>query len=608
MEYEGQHPQAETIKVPTATASTFAGDALDPMSTSADDAGMRTPTETDQDATAGALRAGSPATHDGGHPFNPDTPSALLVNGTAKMSIDDSEEDNEYTPIEHLPKRSSTTPDAIEAATSPVPKVETGISKLRATDSVFEDEATASTSKKGKNKHTGGVRKREPGKPVIIVLDSLHNAHNEMVRKLKEYLKAEAQDKCYVDIDEPGGINEKSLPGQNNFSDCGIYLVGYITKFLEDPTGFVARQAEGTLREDPDWIRLNPIVMRNNVRSIIRNEYRIQRAEGKSSEDLAAAFASRVHPPRLESAYKEFTEVPAEESKDGLPESNTGDQREPSEEPEHIKPVASAAQQVASNMSPRASSSVTLGGEQRALTQSPEIRPQQAKAPIPPEAVDELAADQPMPPSSTTTIDVFTQEQYNRLPFETPATPARQPQGIAQSARKAKKANSSPPEMDRRSYDHGRKATSEHERPGIIVLDDSQSQDATPAFQDSRPDNIAHPDSRSKATSLPPGPPARPPRPPPLLQVDEEQDAFAKGRLPFPPIANTSLKRHRSNTQSSSPHPEPIPLPFATQQPIDIDSEVPSKRKKRRLEMHKQKNRQSAERSPERPVTRGKDV
>jgi sentrin-specific protease 7 len=39
-------------------------------------------------------------------------------------------------------------------------------------------------------------------------------------------------------------VTAKQIPQQDNFSDCGLFLLGYVEKFLESPEKFVEKVVE----------------------------------------------------------------------------------------------------------------------------------------------------------------------------------------------------------------------------------------------------------------------------------------------------------------------------------------------------------------------------
>lgn len=151
--------------------------------------------------------------------------------------------------------------------------------------------------------------KRDAREPCILYLDSLKTPHGQTTTRLKAYLEAEAKSKQGWDSIKifQAGVNERTIPAQNNVSDCGVYLVGYIAKFLKDPAKFVYDQSQGLLGEDAEWARLNPSVMRDNIRSMIQHEHQVMDIEKSADTQNSPNQVPRAHPPVFDAAYDEFT-------------------------------------------------------------------------------------------------------------------------------------------------------------------------------------------------------------------------------------------------------------------------------------------------------------
>lgn len=130
----------------------------------------------------------------------------------------------------------------------------------------------SSSQSKGSRKKAGpGPRKYGPEAPVIITLDSFGMSHSHPIRNLKDYLKQEAMDKKHMEIGDAPGMNAKGIPQQNNGCDCGLFLIGYMQKFLQDPKAFVTKILQRTFDEKVDWPELNPYQMRNEMRYILQS-------------------------------------------------------------------------------------------------------------------------------------------------------------------------------------------------------------------------------------------------------------------------------------------------------------------------------------------------
>jgi hypothetical protein len=111
---------------------------------------------------------------------------------------------------------------------------------------------------------------RDPAKPRIIILDSLGLPHSATCTNLKQYLVAEIKDKKGKDVSPPKeiGMLARNISLQDNHSDCGLYLLAYITKFLEAPDDFVSGVYQK--RTDLVW-EPKASEMRNDVRSLLMN-------------------------------------------------------------------------------------------------------------------------------------------------------------------------------------------------------------------------------------------------------------------------------------------------------------------------------------------------
>lgn len=108
---------------------------------------------------------------------------------------------------------------------------------------------------------------------VIITLDSFGITRPLAIKNLKEYLREEAKTKRGMLIDDPAGVTAKGLPLQNNFSDCGLYTIGYLKEFLRDPAKFVEKVLQKGMDAE-DWTEpMNSSQMRDSLRSTIMLEH-----------------------------------------------------------------------------------------------------------------------------------------------------------------------------------------------------------------------------------------------------------------------------------------------------------------------------------------------
>lgn len=151
-------------------------------------------------------------------------------------------------------------------------------------DTEIQQESPSAASAHRKTKKTGTTarkhdRKHDPNQPKIITLDSLGAPHSPACTHLRQYLIAELKDKKGIEIPDPGalGMTAKKIPEQQNHCDCGLYLLGYVQHFLDDPDAFV----HGLLQYDaPTWSFVSS-EMRHSIRSLI---FELQ-AKQQSRED-----------------------------------------------------------------------------------------------------------------------------------------------------------------------------------------------------------------------------------------------------------------------------------------------------------------------------------
>lgn len=150
----------------------------------------------------------------------------------------------------------------------------------RTTGSIFDQTTLPKTvlsnlhasPEKKKPKRRSMAIKKDPYQPVIIILDSLGHTRSPTVRALKDWVAAEGKEKRGIDaVIKEKGFYPKSdqIPTQSNFTDCGVYLLGYAEKFFQDPDEFKRKLLTGEMTADKDWPELKPKDMRKNLRDII---------------------------------------------------------------------------------------------------------------------------------------------------------------------------------------------------------------------------------------------------------------------------------------------------------------------------------------------------
>ncbi|KAL3478381.1 hypothetical protein BJX99DRAFT_106082 [Aspergillus californicus] len=139
-----------------------------------------------------------------------------------------------------------------------------------------DSEATASPKKprKGKKKQTFGV-KYDVYQPIVITFDSLNASRSTTIGTLREYLYAEAKSKKDIEINKAliKGMTAKEIPLQPNYSDCGLYLLAYVEKFVQDPDVFGRRLLRRDMRTKEDWPPLRSGLLRTRLRKFMEQLY-----------------------------------------------------------------------------------------------------------------------------------------------------------------------------------------------------------------------------------------------------------------------------------------------------------------------------------------------
>jgi sentrin-specific protease 7 len=129
--------------------------------------------------------------------------------------------------------------------------------------------ATPSTpsSPPRKRKSAGSTpSKFDPTQPRIITLDSLGSPHAPTIKALKEYLVEEAKAKKGITLETiPTGMTARGIPEQNNFCDCGVFVLGYMEEFLINPDE-AARKLFS--KEELGW-NIRPSDLRNQMRELL---------------------------------------------------------------------------------------------------------------------------------------------------------------------------------------------------------------------------------------------------------------------------------------------------------------------------------------------------
>lgn len=227
--------------------------------------------------------------------------------------------------------------------------------------------------KKKKKKSQPPVRKYRPHEPRIVTMDSLGYAHSPTCSNLRDFLIAEAKARKGVDVllrDPRVGMTAKNIPEQDNHCDCGLFLLGYVKYFLENPDGMM----HDIMQQKPEvmdrFSKLNASKMRADIRQLLFDLEKEQTERQQSEKDSRiakrrakeASEAGDSSPPTTEPTPAASPErsgaVSSDDQKLVAPNNSQKSSTEPAEEPSIIeveKPAilaAKAAQQESSSPNP----------------------------------------------------------------------------------------------------------------------------------------------------------------------------------------------------------------------------------------------------------------
>lgn len=209
---------------------------------------------------------------------------AIICNPGALLPRDESEADAEETAMDEHEHDGEVPLDG--AAEARVASITSDLSQVsiedqpggRTTINLEEPKRTPSGKKSKASRKRATIRKYDPKAPRVITLDSLDGTHSPVATTLRGYLIKEIKERKGINIEvlSPIGTAAKDIPMQLNFTDCGVYLLGYIEEFMKDPHRFTRRILQ---QEKRDW-DVNAPALRAKIRELIFNlQKKYQREE-----------------------------------------------------------------------------------------------------------------------------------------------------------------------------------------------------------------------------------------------------------------------------------------------------------------------------------------
>lgn len=222
-----------------------------------------------------------------------DSEDSLLGNIDPAKEEEDgarNEEDEEMLDAPNMLDRESEPADAKQEAYDPILDI----------DDV--PKPVALTKKQKRKSILPSVTKVDPSEPSIITFDSFGHPHSQVIRVLKQYVYEEGKSKRDIEfnVGHIKGITAKNIPQQSNFSDCGLFMLGYVEKFLGDrPRDFIAKIIRREYDDQKDWPRMVPSTMRSDLRQQLRRLHEEDQDERRAVAMKAGKYVPR---PRAENA------------------------------------------------------------------------------------------------------------------------------------------------------------------------------------------------------------------------------------------------------------------------------------------------------------------
>lgn len=189
----------------------------------------------------------------------------------ASMTIQEEEKAQREAEKSEAPTETEEWPEGQENQTLPPAKS----SPFKETPN--EPQITSHTASQAARKTRKGKAgpKLSPKQTTIVTFDSLDLGRSPTIKMLRDYICKEASSKRGVQIDPTDikGMRARQIPLQPNFSDCGLYLLAYVEKFVQDPDSFVTKLLQREMDQVDDWPPLGSGLLRHRLRKFLDDLY-----------------------------------------------------------------------------------------------------------------------------------------------------------------------------------------------------------------------------------------------------------------------------------------------------------------------------------------------
>jgi Ulp1 family protease len=204
----------------------------------------------------------------------------------ASMTIQEQEKARQVAEKPEAPADADEWPEGEENPTSPPAR----FSPLKLSPPL---PATASHTARKTKKGKAGP-KLSPTQTTIVTFDSLDLGRSPTIKMLREYICQEATSKRGVEVNPTAikGMRARQIPLQPNYSDCGLYLLAYVEKFVQDPDSFIKKLLSREMDQVDDWPPLGSGLLRHRLRKFLDDLYDEQ-TQAKSMSEGQAIMADQ---------------------------------------------------------------------------------------------------------------------------------------------------------------------------------------------------------------------------------------------------------------------------------------------------------------------------
>lgn len=256
----------------------------------------------------------------------------------ASMSLDE----NEQAQDEGAKQESASTAQRADGDENPgSTPATTPTLRQRAPETQNQLAAVSQESRKVKKKKGKAGPKLRPGQTTIITFDSLDLSRSPTITMLREYICKEAESKRKVEVDPAAikGMRARQIPLQPNYSDCGLYLLAYVEKFVQDPDTFITKLFQREMDQKDDWPPLGSGLLRHRLRNFLDDLYEEQ-SQPKKEKGKAKPSMADQQPVRF------LLGPPLPSQDDGDDKKRVEEPSEPAEPAEHSKDIDADEQPV----------------------------------------------------------------------------------------------------------------------------------------------------------------------------------------------------------------------------------------------------------------------